>query len=167
MAIIGGDQGKAGESKGSGRKADDLRLSCLCLLLLRSVFLLDPGYELRTKCSIPDLESKFKYYIVFVFPDKSSFLCYSLHHNLETSGPRIPLVRSFLSFAQGREVGRGFLEPPKDNFSSFLLGSFLWNPMASIFHPSPLIKVIIHIFSGPSGDFNHVLRLSPTFSLFL
>ena len=33
MAIIGGDQGKAGESKGSGRKADDLRLSCLCLLL--------------------------------------------------------------------------------------------------------------------------------------
>ena len=34
MAIIGGDQGKAGESKGSGRKADDLRLSCLCLLLL-------------------------------------------------------------------------------------------------------------------------------------
>ena len=23
MAIIGGDQGKAGESKGSGRKADD------------------------------------------------------------------------------------------------------------------------------------------------
>ena len=36
MAIIGGDQGKAGESKGSGRKADDLRLSCLCLLLLSS-----------------------------------------------------------------------------------------------------------------------------------
>ena len=36
MAIIGGDQGKAGESKGSGRKADDLRLSCLCLLLPRS-----------------------------------------------------------------------------------------------------------------------------------
>ena len=34
MAIIGGDQGKAGESKGSGRKADDLRLSCLCLLLV-------------------------------------------------------------------------------------------------------------------------------------
>ena len=34
MAIIGGDQGKAGESKGSGRKADDLRLSCLCLLLI-------------------------------------------------------------------------------------------------------------------------------------
>ena len=34
MAIIGGDQGKAGESKGSGRKADDLRLSCLCLLLM-------------------------------------------------------------------------------------------------------------------------------------
>ena len=38
MAIIGGDQGKAGESKGSGRKADDLRLSCLCLLLLVSLF---------------------------------------------------------------------------------------------------------------------------------
>ena len=37
MAIIGGDQGKAGESKGSGRKADDLRLSCLCLLLLSPV----------------------------------------------------------------------------------------------------------------------------------
>ena len=36
MAIIGGDQGKAGESKGSGRKADDLRLSCLCLLLQTS-----------------------------------------------------------------------------------------------------------------------------------
>ena len=35
MAIIGGDQGKAGESKGSGRKADDLRLSCLCLLLIQ------------------------------------------------------------------------------------------------------------------------------------
>ena len=29
------------------------------------------------------------------------------------------------------------------------------------------LKVISHIFSGPSGDFNHVLRLSPTFSLFL
>ena len=41
MAIIGGDQGKAGESKGSGRKADDLRLSCLCLLLARS----DPLFE--------------------------------------------------------------------------------------------------------------------------
>ena len=59
---------------------------------------------------------------LFFFPDKSSFLCYSLHHNLETSGPRIPLVRSFLSFVQGRDVDRGFLEPPKDNFSSFLLG---------------------------------------------
>ena len=38
MAIIGGDQGKAGESKGSGRKADDLRLSCLCLLLTNAKY---------------------------------------------------------------------------------------------------------------------------------
>ena len=46
MAIIGGDQGKAGESKGSGRKADDLRLSCLCLLLLPVV--LGPLQEVKT-----------------------------------------------------------------------------------------------------------------------
>ena len=45
MAIIGGDQGKAGESKGSGRKADDLRLSCLCLLLLVKRFWNPPLLE--------------------------------------------------------------------------------------------------------------------------
>ena len=42
-------------------------------------------------------------------------------HNLETSGPRIPLVSSLLSFAQGNDVDLGFLEPPRDNLSSFLL----------------------------------------------
>ena len=47
MAIIGGDQGKAGESKGSGRKADDLRLSCLCLLLMSSNFLSDSAKTYR------------------------------------------------------------------------------------------------------------------------
>ena len=43
-----------------------------------------------------------------------------LFHYLETSGPRIPLVRSFLSLFHGNDVDLGFLEPPSDSFSSFL-----------------------------------------------
>ena len=57
MAIIGGDQGKAGESKGSGRKADDLRLSCLCLLLMNGSRVANNGPSVASYSKNLDLDS--------------------------------------------------------------------------------------------------------------
>ena len=77
MAIIGGDQGKAGESKGSGRKADDLRLSCLCLLLRIRKESLFAGSRITIRSQLGSLEHILKNLQSFFFKEiKELLICF-------------------------------------------------------------------------------------------